>query len=179
MRDAPRFAPGPDGQPKLLIETLDDLAAAIVLNEQAGAIGAAHLMRALACGRIAYFSLLPDSSSSRFKAFARATSRRPAIVLIPDDDGFDRGPAGWRLAERALRWARAVMVHAAGAEIEHYEAAISAAKLIHCVLVVECSSATLGAWAALVRAAPHRPSTLVIVPRGGVHPVPVDRSKMQ
>jgi hypothetical protein len=179
MRDAPRFAPGPDGVPRLRVENFDDLAAAIVLNEQAGAIGQAHCMRALLLGRIAYYSLLPETSSSGFKAFARATSRKPAIALIGDDDGFDRGPPGWRLAERALRWANGVLLHGAGAELQHYEAAIQAAEMGRRVLVIECSSATLDAWAALVRAAPHRPSTLVIVPRGGAHPLPADRSKMQ
>jgi hypothetical protein len=174
-----RFASHDGGQPKLLIETLDDLAAAIVLNEQVGAIGQAHLMRALRAGRIAFQPLLPDTSSSRFKAFARATFRRPAIVLIGDDDGFDRGPQGWRLAERALRWADRVLLHGAGAELAHYEAAILAAEHRHRVLVIECSSATLDAWAALVRGAPHRPATMVIVPRGGVHPLPVDPSKLQ
>ncbi|HEX3983897.1 MAG TPA: hypothetical protein VHX12_09415 [Acidisoma sp.] len=150
-----------------------------MLNEQVGAIGQAYLMRALLRGRIAYYSLLPETSSSGFKAFARATSRKPAIALIPDDDGFDRGPAGWRLAERALRWANGVLLHGAGAEIEHYEAAIQAAEMGRCVLVIECGTATLGGWAALVMAAPHRPSTLVIHPRGGVHPLPLRREAMQ
>jgi hypothetical protein len=164
---------------RLRIENAADLAAAISINEQAGAIGQAYLMRALMAGRIAFFSLLPDSSSSSFKAFQRLTSRRPAVALVGDDDGFDRGPDGWRLAERALRWATAVLVHGAGAEIGHYEAAIVAAELVRRTLVIECSSATLDAWTALVRAAPHRPMVLVIVPRGGVHPLPMDKGAMQ
>jgi hypothetical protein len=148
-----------------------DLVEAITLNEQFGAIGQAHLMRRLMAGRIAYLPLLPDTSSSKFKAYARETSRRPAIVLIGDDDGMDRGPSGWQLSARALRWANSVLLHGAGAEIAHYEAAVQAAENGRRVLVIECNSATLDAWGALVLAAPHRPNTLVIIPRGGVHPI--------
>jgi hypothetical protein len=156
-----------------------DLATAIVQAQQVGAIGTAHLMRALAAGRIAFLPVLPDMSATKFKAFARATSHRPAIVLIGDDDGFDRGPDGWTLAHRAVRWARSVLLHAAGAELFHYEGAIEAAQIVGRVLVIECGTATLDAWAALVGAAPCRPATLVIWPREGVHPVLVERRAMQ
>lgn len=161
------------------IESWADLPGAIAANERAGAIGQAHLLRALAAGRIAYFSLLPDTSSSSFKAFARATSRKPAVTLLGDDDGMDRGPPGWRLATRAVRWAASIVLHGAGAELAHYETAIVASQIVGRVLIVECGTATLDAWAALVRAAPHQPSVLVIVPRGGVHPLPMDRGAMQ
>lgn len=163
----------------LRVDTFDDLLEAIRLNEAAGAMGQAHLMRALQQGRIAYFPLLPDSSSSRFKAFVRAISRRPAIALIGDDDGFDRGPQGWSLTGRAVAWARRIMIHGAGGEIAHYEAAILAAKVAGRCLVVECSSATLPAWIDLARTAAHSPPTLIIEPRNGVHPLPVDRRAMQ
>ncbi len=156
-----------------------DLPGAIALAEQVGAIGNACLMRALAVGRIAYLPVLPDTSAMKLKAFIRATVRRPSVVLIGDDDGFDRGPDGWALARRAVCWARGVLIHGAGAEVHHYEAAIEAAEIAGRVLVIECSSATLGAWAALVGAAAHRPGTLLIYPRGGVHPVMPDRRRVQ
>jgi hypothetical protein len=175
----PRFTHGPDERPRQRIDTHADLANAIVLNEKAGAIGQAHCMRALMRGRIAYLSLLPEASASQVKAFIRATGDRPAVMLIGDDDGMDRGPSGWAQAERALRWTRALMLHGAGAEIEHYEAVIIAAELAGRMLVIECSTATLGAWVGLVKAAPQRPPTLVIRPRGGVHPLPIKRSVMQ
>jgi hypothetical protein len=178
MSGAPRFTQH-SGQPVLLIETADDLARAIVFNEQVGAIGQAHLMRALAAGRITYLPTLPDMSATRFKVFASATAHRPAVVLIGDDDGFDRGPDGWTLAHRAVRWARSVVLHAAGAEVGHYEGAIEAAQIVGRVLVIECGTATLDAWAAVVGAAPHRPSVLVIVPREGVHPIAQPRERMQ
>jgi hypothetical protein len=160
-------------------ETPADLARAIVLAEHVGAIGTAHLLRALAAGRIACLPILPDSSATSFKRFVHATAHRPAVVLVGDDDGFDRGPDGWTLAGRAVYWARGVLIHAAGAELAHYQAAIEAAESAGRVLVIECSSVTLAAWAALVGAAPHRPATLLIYPSGGVHPLPIKRERLQ
>ena len=101
------------------------------------------------------------------------------MVLIGDDDGADRGPAGWPMARRAVGWAAGILLHAVGAEISHYEAAIVAAEIVGRVLVIECSPPTLPAWTTLVQAASHRPSVLAIVPRGGVHPLPADRSNLQ
>jgi hypothetical protein len=156
-----------------------DLPRAIAISEGAGAIGQAHLLRALYTGRIAFLPMPAATSTTKFKDWARTTTGRPSVALIGDDDGWDAGPSGWRTADRALRWARSVLIHAAGAEVHHYEAAVIAAELIHRVLIIECGSATLDAWVQLVRAAPHRPVTMVITPSDGVHPVPVDRSKMQ
>lgn len=162
------------------VNNWSDLIGAIVASEQAGAIGQAHLLRALAAGRIAFLPLRPDTSSSNFKAFLRGTARRPAVALIGDDDGMDRGPPAWRLAERAIRWARGIVLHGTGGEVEHYEAAIQGAEVAGRVLVVECGSATLAAWAALSAAAPHRPNVLVIrPPPGGTHPSAPPREAWQ
>jgi hypothetical protein len=155
------------------VDDLADLARTITLTEQAGSIGTAHLMRALASGRIALLPLLPKESSSKFKAWTRLTKHRPAVALIGDDDGFDRGPVGWAQARRAVAWARSVMLHGAGAELFHYEAAIMAAELFHRTLIVECGTATLPAWIDLVKAAHHAPRTLIIQPHDGVHPLAV------
>ena len=80
---------------------------------------------------------------------------------------------------RAIAWARRIMIHGAGAKIAHYEAAVLAAQARGRCLIVECSSATLPAWIDLARAAAHRPPTLIIEPRNGVHPLPLDRRAMQ
>jgi len=178
-RHAPRFSTGPDGQPRIYIETQADLAGAIVMTQQAGAIGQAHLMRALVAGRIAYQSLLPETSVTAFKAFIRATSNKPTVMLIGDDGDLPRGPDGWPQARRAIRWAKAVVVHGAGAEIEHYESAVMATQIVGRVLVIECCSVHLPAWVEMVRTAPHSPSVLVIVPRGGVHPVAASQGAIQ
>ena len=157
------------------VNTWDEVTRAILVMEQAGSIGTAHLLRALASGRIALLPILPDESSTKFKAFARMTGHRPAVVLIGDDDGFDRGPGGWAQAGRALSWAKSVMLHGAGAELFHYEAVITAAELTRRTLIVECSTATLPVWVELVKAAPHRPETVLIQAAGGPHPLPVAR----
>jgi hypothetical protein len=155
-----------------------DIPRAIAISEGAGAIGQAHLLRALYTGRIAFLPMPADTSTTKFKDWARATTGRPAVALLGDDDGCDAGPSAWRTAERAVKWARSILIHGAAAEIAHHESAIIAAELIHRVLIVECGTATLGAWVQLVRDAPHRPTALIIQPRGGVHPVPLDRGGM-
>jgi hypothetical protein len=85
---------------------------AIAIAEGAGAIEMAHLLRALRGGKIAFFPVLPDTSATTFKAFTRVTAHKPAIALI-DDDGMNRGPAEWPIGERAVRWARSIMIHSA------------------------------------------------------------------
>jgi hypothetical protein len=156
-----------------------DLPRAIAISEGAGAIGQAHLLRALYTGRIAFLPMPADTSTTKFKDWTRGTAGRPAVALIGDDDGCEAGPSAWRTADRAVKWARSVLIHGAAAEIHHYETAIVAAELIHRILIIECGSATLDAWVRMVKTAPHRPTTMVIVARDGVHPVPVDRSRMQ
>jgi hypothetical protein len=158
------------------VNGLADLARAVVIMEQSGAIGTAHLLRALAAGRIALLPLMPGESAAKFKAWARLTEGRPAVALIGHDDGFDRGASGWAQARRAVKWARAIMLHAAGAELHHYECAIISAELCQRTLIIECGTATLHGWIELVRAAPRQPITFVIQPRdGGTHPLPARR----
>jgi hypothetical protein len=160
------------------INTPDDLNRAIVQAEAQGSPGWAHLARGLAAGRNAFLPVTPEMSATRFKRFTRMTTDRPTVVLIGDDDGLERGPGGWLLARRAVAWARAVMIHGAGAELAHYEVAIIAAELTGRCLIIECGTATLAAWTALVRAAPHKPETLVIQPHGGAHPIPLARETL-
>jgi hypothetical protein len=98
-------------------------------------------------------------------------------VLIGDDDGMNRTPIGWPIAERAVTWARSILIHAAAGEIVHYETAILAAEMVHRVLIIECGTATLDAWIELILSARHRPISFSRVK--GVHPIPLDRSRMQ
>ena len=163
----------------LIVKKHAALARAITLSEAAGAIGTAHLLRAVRDGRVHVISLPPGTSNVTFKACVRAVpAGRPAIVLLGDDEGLNRGPAGWPMAERAVAWARTIIIHAAGAEVAHYEAAVLAAELLERVLFIECGTATAPAWVRLVKPLFDKglPS-LVILPRNGaVHPVPLDRS---
>lgn len=170
---------GGAGSPTVTIDTYADLARAIVLHQMAGVIGMTHLLRARMRDEIALWNLLPSSTTAEFKRFAGATRSKPTVFVVGDDDGLDRGPAGWTQARRAVRWAASVMVHGAGAEIAHYEAVVQTAQTRRRMLLVEASAVTLPAWYELVAAAPHRPAALMIVARDGVHPAPVGREAMQ
>lgn len=104
-----------------------------------------------------------------FPAAKLATLRKPAILLIGDDDDAASGPLTWRCAKQAGRWAAAVMVHGAGAEPAHYHAAIQAAALTGRLLLVETSSQHAMAWGRFLA----HPRTLLIQTREGVqHPAP-------
>lgn len=161
------------------IETVRNLDREIILQEQLGAIGTAHLLRASKVGRICLWPITSSSSAAKFKRFALATQHRPSVVLVGDDDGQDRGPKGFPLAQRAVAWSRFILLHSAAAELFHYEIAIRAAARHGRALVVECCSATLPAWEHLVRSAPHQPATLTVIPGDQPHPQPMAREKMQ
>jgi hypothetical protein len=164
----------------LSINSLQELTAAIVTADQSGAIGLAHLLRAHIAGRIAIFAPLPDTSMGKFKQWAAMTRNQPAVALVGDDDYSDQGPAGWPLAARIIRWAVSAVVHAAGAEIVHYETAVVAARVVKRVLIIECSTTTLPKWRALVEAARPMPATLIISPPdNGPHPILPAREAMQ
>jgi len=146
-----------------------DLVNAILVCESAGAPGTAHLLRALRDGRIALLPLQPKESGSKLKDWIRLTKDRLAVLLIGDDDGSDHGPNSWAQARRTVTWARSVMLHAACAELFHYELALISAELTHRTLIIECSTTTLRGWSELVRSAPHRPNTLLITPPENEH----------
>jgi hypothetical protein len=101
------------------------------------------------------------------------------VVVIPGDDYSDRLPEDWPSAPRAVAWAAAIVVHAAGAEDVHYHSAIAAAKARRRVLLIECSTATVAAWTALVSVAKHKPNVLLILPTAGSHPLPLPKVAMQ
>lgn len=107
--------------------------------------------------------------ATAFPAAKLAALRKPAIVLIGDDDDAASGPLTWRCAKQAGCWAAAVMVHGAAAKAEHYHAAIGAAALARRVLLIETSSAHAMAWGRFLA----HPRTLLVQPPPGVqHPAP-------
>ena len=165
--------------PRFIINAWSDVPVGIVKAEQCGAIGLAECLRSLDSGRNALLSVVPEMPSATFKQFAAVTRHRPAVVLIGDDDGLDRGPFGWAVSRRAIKWAASILLHAAGGEREHYQGAIDTAQVVHRVLIVEASRATVGAWTDMIQSASHRPAVLTILPRGGVHPVSPARELMQ
>jgi hypothetical protein len=156
-----------------MIQSLADLEQHIQKLVACGpaAIGRVMLCRACQRREIALQEVSAGGSVGLIKHFIRAVRDRPSILLIGDDDGIDRGPAGFLGAQRAITWGRWFLVHAAGGEPDHYAAAILAAKAYRRVVVIECSSLTLPEWEPLARLAPNHVGGIVVRPRGGVHPV--------
>ena len=102
--------------------------------------------------------------------FSGGRASRPAIVIIGDDpgnaDGFG-GPDHWRCTARLRRWTRAAFVHAAGAEPEHYSAAVMAARRVGRLTLIESTSKHALAWAERLAC----PRTTLLLPRTGQHPI--------
>ncbi len=104
--------------------------------------------------------------------------KKPTIVCISADPGWGLnggGPADWVCTAALKRWARAVIIHAAAGEPEHYRAAGAPAAMHHRVALVETSTAHAAAWGAALRCT----NSLLIWPRGGVHPVAPAKAAVQ
>ena len=86
------------------------------------------LLQALYRGLIAHLDVSRCTSGGEVKRFITA-ARRPAVVLIGDDDDTPSGPAGFKTAQRLLAWAHHVVIHGAGGDPEHYRAAVIAAQV--------------------------------------------------
>jgi hypothetical protein len=175
----PQFVTGPDGSIRLSVNSAADLARAIALSHEDGAIFTTAFLRALRDRRLGGFlPLLPETSRDYFRRFAREV-QGPAVVLIPDDDGRDRGPDSWAQGRRAIAWAATIVLHAAGAEQWQAELIMTGAQATGRALLIECSSRTLPAWLPLVAEAAKRVPVLVVRPRGGQHPVALSREALQ
>jgi hypothetical protein len=148
----------------------DDIAKAIVVCEAAGQIGHAELCREMRKGGLALVA-----GFDRQHAIAAAVlggARHSTLVVVSDDDYHATGPRGWRSAAVITSWARAALIHAAGADRESYKAAAEAARLVGRAVLIETSSDHANSWAELVQDKP----ALVISPRGGPHPILPPRS---
>jgi hypothetical protein len=96
--------------------------------------------------------------------------RRPTVVLVGDDPGGPfglGGPEAWQCTSKLSRWLRAVIIHGAGGEPEHYAAAVRAARKVGRAALIETTSAHALKW----RARLDCPRTLMILPSVGAHPV--------
>jgi hypothetical protein len=98
-------------------------------------------------------------------------TKKPTLVIVGDDPGLLLGlggPNAWRCTERLRRWCRAVIIHAAGGEQEHYAIAVQGTVFAGRLALIETTSHHAAAWAERL-ACPH---TLTIIPRQGQHPLP-------
>jgi hypothetical protein len=160
------------------IESLADLADAIRAASAVGSHGTAMLLAELLKGRIALLPCGATTSNALVKQFIAGTVGRPTVILAGFDDGFDLGPDDWPAARRVRDWARWTLIHGAGFERWHYEAAVIAAQTLGRVLIIECSGATLPAWEQFVRSRNQQPAGLTIRPRGP-HPLPETAEVLQ
>jgi hypothetical protein len=161
------------------INDWNELPKAIVTAEAVGMVGLAELLRALRDGRIALLPLHPDTSPATFEFWSRATRHRPAILLVGDDDGLNRGPDAWPLADSVLQWSARVVIHAAAARREDYQDAIATAQIHGRVTLIESCDRTADAWVARIAAMATPRQTLLIAPQSGPHPAAPDRRDVQ
>lgn len=174
-------SPGPHSSSAFIvrIDAWEDIPGAISTMERVGAYHSAVPLRALYQGRIAHLGVARNTSNGAIKRFI-AGACLPALILVGDDDDFPSGPGGFSTAQRLLRWAYQVVVHGAGAEVSHYEAAVLAAEITGRFLMVECSSPMIPAWEAAARKwATNAVVQIVQPPPGLVHPRPMSRGEMQ
>lgn len=136
------------------------------------------LLEAVHAGQLAFAEA---TRGWRPVAAMRALDRtgKPALLLLGDDDESPTGPAGWPGAATALRWARAVVLHATGGLPEHYRLAVEMAAHHQRVVMVETTPEHGPAWLALARPSPARPALLIVPPPGDVHPRPAARGTVQ
>lgn len=160
-----------NGAPIIPVNSRADLYDAIALHEQVGAHHRIPLLRALLNGRIAFFDANRTTSAGTVKRFFSMVEK-PAIVLLGDDDySPDAGPAGWPVAERAMRWARHVVVHGTGGTPEQYSEFVGTAQEVRRLLIVETAGHLAPDWIAMAKAARPRPSIRALLPLPGqAHP---------
>lgn len=165
--------------PFVTINTWDDIPPAIARMQVAGAGHRVPLLQALYHSHIAYADMHRGTSSGYFKRFAAAVCLPAVVVLGDDDHATPDGPSTWPIASRVLRWAEYVMIHGGAGRPEHYEQAITLARIFRRLAMVECSSANVEAWqAAALRWAPRAPRLTMQPLAGCLHPS-LDRSTAQ
>lgn len=147
----------------------------IGLYSQCGDDWHAPLLRGVKDGRIRLIAPASRDVALTTRDLDRGTGKgkRPAVILLQEDDGTAVGPDGWRCAKRVRAWAASAIVHACGGLPEHYETAVSAAVLTKRLLLIETDTAHGDAWAGFVSGKPGI-STLYIRTRVGEpsHPRP-------
>ena len=130
----------------------------------------AHLLRAVKRGEI--ITLEPHRKSHIPKSVLRSAPL-PTLVIIGDDDHASTGPAGWTATQRVLKWARAAMIHGAGADIRSYQMVIDMTVKYKRVALIETESRYVAAWGEvfLSKGIP----SVGIIPSDGPHPIRLDR----
>lgn len=148
--------------------TTAQLAELIMRSQQVGEGFRIPLLRAAADGSLA----LVITTRGGIVPSRILNSSRPTAIVLADDTPAAIGPQAWPQAQRLLRWAKHVVLHATGGQPEHY-ALIAAATLAQGrVLVIEMEARRHPAWLAEVgRHLPRLRVLSIMPPNGGSHPV--------
>ncbi len=152
----------------------EDIARAIAFLVSIGKHAHAELFRAMNRGEIA-LSLTFNPKAPLSKALGKRQNE-PLLVVIGADNEKPLAGDRWRCARGAISWARAVVVHAAGAEPSQYQAVIGLARLYNRALLIETNTAHARSWIEMV---PLGKPGFIVWPQGNVHPAPEPRSAMQ
>lgn len=155
----------------------DPLTVSAIMRLQA-ARGFAHrnvAYRAALAGEIRLLDI-PPGPTPRLKPLLRQPG--PAVAIIGDDGGISSGPRDFPQARRLIDWSTHIMVHATGAEEDHYRLVVEAARNGGRVLMVETNTAAEAAWMALAEAeierrkAKRRPGPAVLLIQVPAHMPP-------
>ena len=142
--------------------------------DRAGAVFAdlaPHQLPLIRAVRDGLITLIAPERAAPWPKRAIEAVRRPAIVLLGDDDDRSTGPTGWRCANAASRWPRSAVLHATGGKPEHYAMAVVTAGLCWRVLFVETDLAHSAAWHGLLDRR-RIPVLSIVPPPGSQHPAP-------
>lgn len=156
------------------VSTLPPARLALVIRaiESAGQGFHAPLYRAVLAGELSLL-ILRQGERVPLRVLERLTDARPQMIVLAGDDGRPGGPEAFPQAERLLRWARFIILHAAAGKAAHYDLAVSMAQSLGRLLLIEAGSAEVAAWSALrERIAPATPGLGIAPPDGVMHPVP-------
>lgn len=105
------------------------------------------IYRAALAGDAALVELMPGTRIPREVLWRDA----PTIIVANDDAGRSNGVGDFPDADRLMKWARRVMIHAMGGEAAHYQLAADAARNHGRVLLVETRTAHEVAWEEMAR----------------------------
>ncbi|WP_198374056.1 hypothetical protein [Neoroseomonas rubea] len=146
---------------------------AIAKMDAIGVVHFAPVLRAIRDGQIVCVVIKRTAGEEAMSLRHIANHPLPALIIMADDDHASSGPARFPAARKALRYARAHMIHAAGGQPSDYALAIQAAMAQRSCCLVETDAAHLDEWArfAARAALPRRVPTLLVRPTDGVHPI--------
>jgi hypothetical protein len=147
----------------------EQMAEAFVHLRQLGVNSHEPLFRAAMREELRFAFILPDT---RFPKLLLAGDRLPLPLVLADDNAGPCGPRRFPQARRFLRWARSILLHAAGGRPVHYAAVAAVTVLRGRVVAVETGSGAREAeWLSFIEAAaPRTPRLHIMPPPGGAHP---------